>query len=105
MCALCGVLGGSADWSRPQAGIGRERPARAERARMVALLDRIARTRSVRISDWQGCAYLVSGATGGQELAESLAQVWFALDRRSGAAIDPLAPQWLDPPPAPDGGG
>src|SRR6218665_983851 len=84
-------------------GVGRAAGARAERARMVRMLNRIARTRNVQISDWQGCAYLVAGATGRQELVPSLAQVWLALDRLGGAAIDPLEHGWLSRPPV-DGG-
>src|SRR6218665_66060 len=91
MCGICGVLGEPAHWSSAQGRLRLAMPAsaRAERARMVRMLNRIARTRNVQISDWQGCAYLVAGATGRQELVPSLAQVWLALDRLRGAAVGP----------------
>src|SRR6218665_1508309 len=134
MCGICGVLGEPAHWSSAQGRLRLAMPAsaRAEGARMVRMLNRIARPRNVQISDWQGCAYLVAGATGRQELVPSLAQVWLALDplrggavrsprpggaevvgggagvgggveRRGGGAIDPLEHGWLSRPPV-DGG-
>src|SRR6218665_589481 len=91
MCGICGVLGEPAHWSSAQGRLRLAPPAtgRAERARMVRMLNRIARTRNVQISDWQGCAYLVAGATGRQELVPSLAQVWLGLDRLRGRAARP----------------
>src|SRR6218665_3549302 len=90
MCGICGVLGEPAHWSSAQGRLRLAPPAtgRAERARMVRMLNRIARTRNVQISDWQGCAYLVAGATGRQELVPSLAQGWLGLDRLRGAAAE-----------------
>src|SRR6218665_3458855 len=101
MCGICGVLGEPAHWSSAQGRLRLAMPAsaRAERARMVRMLNRIARTRNVQISDLQGCAYLVAGATGRQELVPSLAQVWLALDRLGGARFSPLGPGWVQRPP------
>src|SRR6218665_3289041 len=95
MCGICGVLGEPAHWSSAQGRLRLAPPAtgRAERARMVRMLNRIARTRNVQISDWQGCAYLVAGATGRQELVPSLAQVWLGLDRVRGGGDGPPG-QW-----------
>src|SRR6218665_1138061 len=105
MCGICGVLGEPAHWSSAQGRLRLAMPAtaRAERARMVRMLNRIARTRNVQISDWQGRADPVAAATGRQELVPSLAQVWLALDRLGGVAIDPLEHGWLSRPPV--GGG
>src|SRR6218665_2855226 len=110
MCGICGVLGEPAHWSSAQGRLRLAMPAtaRAERARMVRMLNRIARTRNVQISDWQGCAYLVAGATGRQELVPSLGQVWLGGGRGrvggvGGAAIDRLERGWLSRPPV--GGG
>src|SRR6218665_3589579 len=73
MCGICGVLGEPAHWSSAQGRLRLAMPAtaRAERARMVRMLNRIARTRNVQISDWQGCAYLVARATGRRGLVPS----------------------------------
>src|SRR6218665_1261056 len=105
MCGICGVLGEPAHWSSAQGRLRLAMPAsaRAERARMARMLHRISCTRNLQIRDWQGCAYLVAGATGRQELVPSLSQVWLALGRLGGAAIDPLEHGWLSRPPV-DGG-
>lgn len=98
MCGVCGVLGGPAHWSSSH---GRLQLAgtttlRAERARNVKLMNRIASTRGLKISDWQGSSFVVAGATGAQEVVESLGDVWAAMDRLGGQSIDPLADEWLD---------
>src|SRR6218665_342154 len=109
MCGICGVLGEPAHWSSAQGRLRLAPPAtgRAERARMVRMLNRIARTRNVQISDWQGCAYLVAGATGRQELVPSLAPGGLARGPlrggAGGAAMDPLEHGGLSRPPV-DGG-
>jgi hypothetical protein len=97
MCSVCGVLGGPAHWSSSQ---GRLQLAgattlRADRARSVELLNRIARTRGMMVSDWQGSSFVVAGATGGQEVVNSLGDVWAAMDRLGGRSIDPLGDEWL----------
>jgi hypothetical protein len=97
MCSVCGVLDGPAHWSQ---AIGRLKlaqttTARAERARSAALLNKIAATRRAKVSDWQGTQWLVAGPTGAQEVVDSLALVWAALDRIAGRPIDPLSDEWL----------
>src|SRR6218665_1021588 len=115
MCGICGVLGEPAHWSSAQGRLRLAMPAtaRAERARMVRMLNRIARTRNVQISDWQGCAYLVAGATGRQGLGPSLGQEGLGVGLRArggwrwdglgGVGIEPVELGWLRGPPG--GGG
>ncbi len=97
MCGVCGVLGGPAHWSSTQGRLqlAGAATARAERARNAKLLNRITRTRGLSVSDWQGSSFVVAGATGGQEVVESLGEVWAAMDRLGGRSIDPLADEWL----------
>ena len=98
MCGICGLLGGPAHWSSSHGRLqlAGSTTLRAERARTVGLLNRIARTRGMRVSDWQGTAFVVAGATGGQEVIESLGDVWAAFDRLGGRPIDPLADEWSE---------
>jgi len=97
MCGVCGVLGGPAHWSstRGRLELAGTTTVRAELARNVALMNRIARTRGMKVSDWQGSSLVIAGATGGQEVVESLGDVWAAMDRLGGRSIDPLADEWL----------
>lgn len=99
MCGVCGVLGGAAHWSsgHKRVGSAQATTSRADRARTVGLLNRIARTRGFQIHDWHGSSFVIVGPTGAQEIVDSLALVWAALDRLSRRVIDPLADEWLDP--------
>jgi hypothetical protein len=96
MCGVCGALGGSLHWSAGSgvldaAALGTQR---AERARVARLLDHIARRRAVRVSTWAGTSFLVSGPTGAQELAETVSEVWQAVDRLCARPLDPLDLEW-----------
>ena len=97
MCSVCGVLDGPAHWSKGSGRLSLANPttARAERARTVALLNKIATSRRATVSDWQGTSWLVAGPTGAQEVVASLGLVWAALDRVAGRPIDPLDDKWL----------
>jgi len=46
----------------------------------------------MRLDDWQGAAFVLSGATGRREIVDTLPQVWQAAGRMLGRAIDPLDP-------------
>lgn len=98
MCGVCGVLGGAAHWSsgHQRVGSAQATTSRADRARTVGLLNRIARTRGHQVHDWHGSSFVIAGPTGGQEVVDSLALVWAALDRLSSRVIDPLDDEWLD---------
>ena len=102
MCGVCGLLGGGPHWS---AAVGVMDPEaaltlRAERARSVALLNRLTLPRGVRISTWSGTSLLVAGPTGAQEIVESLSEVWPAVDRLGRGLLDPLSPDTLPSLPA-----
>lgn len=90
---MCGLLGGEPQWSSGAHHLpGAQTPTRrAERARQVQVLNAMLRPLAVRVSDWQGCAFLVAGPTGKQELADSLGQVWHVVQSLTGRCIDPLA--------------
>lgn len=103
MCGVCGVLGGRRHWSAgAEVHAAAVSPTqRAERAQLAGLLDRITRRRAVRVSTWTGTSLLVSGPTGATEIAETLADVWLALDRLAPRHVDPLHDEWQASPVAP----
>ncbi len=92
MCGLCGVFLGETSWS--DAGVtsaasgGRTR--RHERLHRVALANRILRERGVKLADWNGASYLVSGPTGQTAIVANIAAVWPVADRLGRQPIDPL---------------
>jgi len=92
MCALCGVFLSEAHWtdaspSSPGWGM---RTRRHERLHRVALANRILKHYGLRISDWQGSAYLLSAATGQTAVLPNVAAVWPAAEQLRKRALDPL---------------
>jgi len=99
MCGVCGVLGGEEHWTaksgRPEVfGAGRTR--RAERLHRAAAANRILTLFGLRLDDWQGSAFVLSGPTGQREIVDTLPAVWAAAARMRGRTIDPLDPALLD---------
>lgn len=96
MCALCGVLGGSDHWTDASArpgvftrnGDALER--RRERARRVAVANRILSLYGMQLSDWQGAAFMLSTMTGKTEMVETLSHIWSSAEKLSGRSCDPL---------------
>jgi len=110
MCALCGVFVGEAHWTEASidaADGGRTR--RHERLHRVALANRILKQFGLKLSDWQGSAYLLAGQTGQTAIIASVAAVWPEAERLRRQTIDPLDERLIDaleresphPPPSP----
>jgi hypothetical protein len=101
MCALCGVLGGSEHWTdaiaRPGVFTRATDPLerRRERARRVALANRILAEFRMSVSDWQGTAFILATATGKSEIVDNLAHLWSVAERLAGRPCDPLDPALL----------
>ncbi|MGO4726706.1 MULTISPECIES: hypothetical protein [unclassified Inquilinus] len=98
MCGVCGVLGGEEHWTaesaRPEV-FGAARTRRAERLHRAAAANRILGLYGLRLDDWQGSAFVLSGATGRREIVDALPAVWAAAAQMLGRPIDPLDPALL----------
>ncbi|ROL83448.1 hypothetical protein BLX41_00545 [Pseudomonas protegens] len=92
MCGLCGLLGEDVHWSDP---LGDELPRRRERLRRIAAINRVLAPLRLKVEDFQGSAYLLLGATGRQELASGLEQLWSLAESMLGRPLDPLDPVLL----------
>jgi hypothetical protein len=92
MCGLCGVFLTETHWS--EAGVSTSgdggRTARHERLHRVALANRILRHFSMKVGDWQGSSYLLSGPTGQSSVLPSMAAVWPAAEQMRKQPLDPL---------------
>jgi len=100
MCGLCGVLGAEVHWTdvaaRPATFAGRGASTRRqERARRIALANRILRHYALKLADFEGQSYVLRGATGRQELVPHLPLMWAAAERLAGRACDPLDPDLI----------
>ncbi len=109
MCALCGVLGSADHWTDPIARPGvfsrnwdaAER--RRERMRRVQCANRLLRLYGLKLSDWQGSAFLLSTATGRTEIVDHLAHLWIKAEALTGRLCDPLDPVLITRLEAADG--
>lgn len=95
MCGLCGVFLTETHWS--DAGVaegGRTR--RHARQHRVTLANRILRHYAMKVADWQGSSYLLSGPTGQSAVLPSIAAVWPAAEQMRNRPLDPLDEALLD---------
>ena len=93
MCGLCGLLGEDLHWSDP---LGDTLPRRRERLRRIGAINQVLAPFRLKVSDVHGISYLVQGATGRQELASGLDQLWQQAEAILGRPLDPLDPRVLD---------
>ena len=92
MCALCGAFGGEDHWSTRMETFASGQTRRAERLIRVRAANAVLRVFAMRLDDWQGTSFVLSGATGRREIVDSLPQVWDMAGRMLGRPIDPLDP-------------
>lgn len=96
MCGLCGVLGADGHWSDSAShpGVFAARDGaptrRQERLARVALTNRILGHYGLKLGDWQGVAYLLSGRTGRSEVIDHLGALWPMAETMAKRPCDPL---------------
>jgi hypothetical protein len=101
MCALCGSLGGDEHWTDAIAreGVftrsGDPARRRRERARRVAVSNRVLKLYGLQLSDWQGASFVLASFTGKSEIVDDFGHLWIAAERILGHRCDPLDPQLL----------
>jgi hypothetical protein len=92
MCGLCGLLGTESDWS---GSIGSTLPARQERFQRIAQANRILSLFRLRLDDFQGVSYLLTGPTGRCEVVPDFGQLWRLAELLAHRPIDPLDAELL----------
>jgi hypothetical protein len=98
MCGLCGLIGSADHWTAAAASpqiFGDARTRRAERAERVRMTNAVLGSFALRLDDWQGSTFILTGATGARAMAETLPDVWKAAAAMLGRPIDPLDPALL----------
>ncbi len=90
MCALCGAFGEEHWATREAFGGGQTR--RAERLARVRAANAVLGAFAMRLDDWQGAQFVVSGATGQRAVVDTLPQAWEEAGRMLGRRLDPLDP-------------
>ena len=92
MCSLCAILGAEAHWSEAEAPSRRKgrRPAPPARRARIDLVNRVVRPFGLKLRDFAGAGYVLSGPTGKSEIVATLGQLWPAAGRLAGRRFDPL---------------
>jgi hypothetical protein len=93
MCGLCGILAGREHWADvaaadPDYRLNRRR----ERFARVRLLNEVLGHFGLRLADWQGASFLLTGRTGRTEIVGDLSTLWPTAARMIGRRLDPLEP-------------
>ncbi len=102
MCGLCGALGSNQYWTDAAGSAGFQRNGvtvtrRDERRQRLAVINRLLRSRALRLRDWGGNSYVLEDARGKVDNVYNLAGIWAAVDEHTaGDVIDPLDPAFLD---------
>jgi hypothetical protein len=98
MCGLCGVLGNADHWTDiPDEGVVLSpHTRRATRLARVRMVNEVLAYYGLKLADWQGSNYVLSGPTGRTELVGDLVQVWRAVEQMAGRACDPLDPRLIE---------
>jgi hypothetical protein len=100
MCSLCGTLGAAAHWSEgggDRTQVGARRDILRERHRRVALLNRVLRSYTLSVDEWEETAYILHGPSGQAILCNDLTAVFAEVARlRGGVALDPLDSNLLE---------
>jgi hypothetical protein len=94
---MCGIWGNTWHWTVAAAPADRafaSRPRLAVRAEQAAILSSITAASHVKISDWSGSSWLITGPSGATEVVETLSQVWESIERLSARRLDPLADEF-----------
>jgi hypothetical protein len=97
MCGLCGMLGGADHWAD---GVMRDAPGawvrRQARLRSAKLAQAMLAPYGVRVADWHGTSFIITGPTGRSEMARDFDELWTKGEAVLGRPVDPLDPALID---------
>jgi hypothetical protein len=93
MCALCGMLAGSAARAAPGAPLFEEAQDRISRERVrrvqLRMANQVLHYHRLRLEPAPGGGFVLRGPTGRAQVLVSFAEVWSAAERLSGRSLDP----------------
>jgi hypothetical protein len=97
VCGLCGMLGGAEHWAD---GVIRDAPGvwvrRQARLRYAGLAQAMLASYGVKVADWHGTSFIITGPTGRSEIARDLDDLWTKAEGVLGRPVDPLDPVLVD---------
>jgi len=105
MCEVCAVFGVGRHWTDAGDPVGHTVAQgilenREERARRLALINRILGRYKLQAGDWDGESYYVEDALGRRQVAADLSSLWRTAEHLGNALIDPLQPDFIESSPS-----
>lgn len=100
MCEVCAAFGRGRHWTdragaTPKAIEATDIHAyRAERRQALRLVNTLVEPLALTVRDWDGEAFGVTAASGASLKVAHLGELWAAIERLAGQAVDPLAPDF-----------
>lgn len=100
MCEVCAAFGRGNHWTDRAGGLASRtesvdiRSYRAERRRVVRLVNAMLAPTGLHAEDWDGEAFVVHRPSGATDKAANLSDLWAVVQRVAGAPVDPLAPSF-----------
>jgi hypothetical protein len=97
MCEVCAAFGRGNHWTDRAGELSTRtesvdiRSYRAERRRVVRLVNAMLAPTGLHAEDWDGEAFVVHRPSGATDKAANLSDLWSVVQRVAGAAVDPLA--------------
>jgi hypothetical protein len=101
MCEVCAAFGRGRHWTDRAGSLPSRSEAvdirsyRADRRKVVLLINQILAPLRMRAEDWDGEAFTLQLSSGATHKASNLGALWQAVDRLNGAPVDPLSPSFL----------
>ena len=98
MCGLCGIFQGASHWTDGSAALSPEiqRTRRHDRLHRVAITNKVLKFYGLKLTDWQGNSYVLSGQTGQSQIIDNIAALWPAAEAMRKRDLDPLDDTLID---------
>jgi hypothetical protein len=97
MCEVCAAFGRGRHWT-DRAGLLSSRPEsvdirsyRAERKRVLRVVNALLAPAGIRAADWDGEAFVLHSPSGASHRAANLSELWKVAQRLLGSPVDPLS--------------
>ena len=81
--------------AQPIESTRQHRSRQIERTRRTRLINRVLKPRGLSIEDWAGSSYVLHSSAGAVQMVATLPDLWLAIERETGEALDPLDPSLL----------